>query len=112
MPARIADAPLETFTSTWRVGWVGQHRYAMLTSSLADPSRFIAYGTDGVTAFRVEGSWRADLSRFVGRMAIDGVELLPPPLTTLAPPPGQPSFPDPLAVQRCFDARREAGVAA
>jgi len=110
--ACVAEAPLETFSITWRVGWRGQHRYAMLTSSLSDPAQFIAYGTDGLVAFRVQGSWRADLSRFMDRMAVDGVELLPPPHTTLATPPGQPSYPDPLTVQRCFDLRRPAGVAA
>lgn len=109
MPACVAEAPLETFSASWRVGWRGQHRLAMLTSSLADPSQFIAYGTDGQVAFRVQGRWRADLSRFMNRMAMDEVEVLPPPLITLAPPPGQPSYPDPFAVQRCFNARMGAG---
>jgi hypothetical protein len=112
VPARLADAPLEAFTPAWRVGWLGLNRYAMLTSSLEDPSRFVAYGTDGSVAFRVEGLWRADLSSFVARMAIDGVELLAPPHTTLAPPPGQTTFPDSLTVQRCFDARLGTGAAA
>jgi len=107
----VAEAPLEEVSASWRVAWRGLNRYAMLTSSLTDPSRFVAYGTDGHVAFRVQGSWRADLARFMSRMAIDGVEVLPPPHTTLAPPPGQPTYPDPLTVQRCFDARRPAGAA-
>jgi len=105
MSSRIADATLETFSTSWRAGWRGQRRYAMLTSLLGDPGRFVAYGTDGFIAFRVEGSWRADLARFVARMAIDGVELIPPPHTALEFAPDQLTFPDALTVQRCFDAR-------
>jgi hypothetical protein len=105
MSNRIADAPPEVFTVSWRAPWRGPRRYAMLTSSLGDPGRFVAYGTDGYMAFRVEGSWRADLSRFVARMAIDGVELIPPPHTALVFSPEQLTFPDPVTVQRCFDLR-------
>src|SRR4051812_12490006 len=105
MSSRIADATLETFSTSWRAGWRGPRRYAMLTSSLGDPGRFVAYGTDGFVAFRVEGAWRADLSLFVARMAIDGVELIPPPHTALAFAPDQLTFPDPATVQRMFDAR-------
>lgn len=105
MSSRIVDATLETFTHSWRAPWRGPRRYAMLTSCLGDPGRFVAYGTDGFIAFRVEGSWRGDLTRFVARMAVDGVELLPPPHTALVFSADQLTFPDPLTVQRCFDAR-------
>ncbi|HEY8211063.1 MAG TPA: hypothetical protein VIG99_26450 [Myxococcaceae bacterium] len=111
MSGRIVDVPVETFTMDWCVAWRGPRRFAMLTSSLGDPSHFIAYGTDGSVAFRVEGSWRVDLSFFMGRMAADGVELLPPPPTARAFPPGHITFPDPLTVQRCFDARLGAVAA-
>jgi hypothetical protein len=105
MSSRIADATLETFSSSWRVPWRGPLRFAMLTSCLGDPGRFVAYGTDGYIAFRVEGSWRVDLARFVARMAVEGVALLPPPHTALAFEADQLTFPDLLTVQRCFDAR-------
>jgi hypothetical protein len=112
MPGRLVDAPVEPFTAEWRAGWLGPRKLAMLTTSLRDPSRFVAYGTDGRIAFRVEGSLGADLKRFTDRMAIDGAELLLPPYTALASSPGQISFPDPLTVQRCFDMRLRLGGAA
>src|SRR5258707_15224674 len=105
MSSRIVDASVETFRHSWRAPWRGPRRFAMLTSFLGDPGRFVAYGTDGYIAFRVEGSWRADLSRFVARMAVDGVELIPPPHSALALEPDQLTFPDPVTVQACFDAR-------
>lgn len=111
MTGRIIDISLEPFSADWRIAWRGVRRLAMLTSSLADPSRFVAYGTDGFVAFRVEGCWRTDLAAFRTRMELDHVELLSPPLTALAFPPGQTTYPDPLTVQRCFDARL-GGVAA
>jgi hypothetical protein len=101
----VFDTPVEPFTPSWRAGWKGQRRYAMLTSSLADPGRFVAYGADGVITFRVEGRWRGDLSLFMARMVVDGVELIPPPPSSIARPPGQPTFPDPRTVQFCLAAR-------
>lgn len=105
MTSRIASARAHLYDETWRAGWRGPRRFAMLTSSLRDPGRFVAYGTDGYIAFRVEGSWRTDLSSFLARLDADGVELIPPPHVTLARPPGQPTFPDPATVQHCLDAR-------
>jgi hypothetical protein len=105
MSGRVFDIPVEPFSADWRVAWRGKRRLAMLTSSLRDPSRFVAYGTDGFVVFRVEGSWATDLAPFRARMAADGVEFLLPPHTALAFPPGQITFPDPLTVQGCFDAR-------
>ncbi|HVE84775.1 MAG TPA: hypothetical protein VND93_18090 [Myxococcales bacterium] len=104
MASRITDARLDTFDAGWRAGWRGDRRLVMLTSSLADPSRFVAYGTDGYIAFRVEGGWRADLTAFLSRMDADGAELLPPPHVALArPATEQLTFPDSHTVQRCFD---------
>jgi hypothetical protein len=112
MSSRVADARVDTFSASWRADWRGPHRFVMLTSSLSDPGRFVAYGTDGHVSFRVEGSWGMDLSRFLARLDEEGVELVPPPQPSLATPPGQPTFPDPLTVQRCLDARVGRSVAA
>src|SRR5258707_9519524 len=98
MSSRIVDASVETFRHSWRAPWRGPRRFALLTSFLGDPGRFVAYGTDGHIAFRVEGSWRADLSRFLARLAVDGGELIPPPHPPPALQPGQPPFPDPLTL--------------
>lgn len=104
MSSRLANAPLEIFCASWRPNWRGPHRVAMLTASLADPRRFVAYGTDGFTAFRVEGTWFADLKPFLDLVDLAGAELVPPPSNGAALMIGEPTFPDLLTVQCCFDA--------
>jgi hypothetical protein len=112
MTSRIANARVDAYSHSWRPGWRGSSRFVMLTSSLLDAGRFVAYGTDGFIAFRVEGSWRRDLSSFLAQMDADGVELIPPPHVALALPSGHPTYPDPITVQRCLDARVGMGAAA
>jgi hypothetical protein len=102
----------ETYCAAWRAHWRSLRRFVMLTSSLKDPGRFVAYGTDGCVSFQVEGSWRTDLSPFLAKMDADGAELVPPPHVTLAMPAGQPTFPDPVTVRHCLQARVGRNAAA
>jgi len=113
LPDTQDQAGPEAYDASWRAPWLSpMRRFVMLTSSLEDPGHFVAYGTDGYVSFRVEGSWRTDLSPFLAKMDADGAELVPPPHVTLAMPAGQPTFPDPVTVRHCLEARVGRNAAA
>lgn len=104
MSSCVVDAELEVFSACWRPRWRGSRRLVMLTSSVLNPRLFVAYGTDGMTAFRVEGAWRSDLVPFLALMDAEGAELMAPPRPGMSTPRvRRGTYPGARTVQRSFD---------
>lgn len=107
MSNRLSDAPVAAFSASWQPPWTGQNRLAMVSDLESDPSQFVAYGTDGAAAFRVQGSKSEHQAAFADLMQSEGATVLPPcgeaPQRSGEVIINPPTIPSCNSVQQTFD---------
>ena len=133
MFVRFDETALEQFSSSqltpWTPPWQGSRKLFMVTFQFDRREQFIAYGTDGSVAFRVQGSVETDLAAFREIMANWRAEEVPAVADLHEEPAGDdlltggtpipcdviiqpPTFPCIQSVQQALDTELGTSIAA